>query len=238
MRLYFNGCSHTYGDDLTDPYSQSWPAVLSKELGFDFLNDSTSGGTNDRILYRTIKHIDQFNKFYIAWTYPSRFTRYKSDNNHEVNFNVQLKHELYGNDSDFKNYGTIHYRSWHNELYEFKLWLQRIILLQSLFKVKNKPYVMLNSDNNNINQWSVDCKDFNDSVKSMLCFDRMDDNQLLNEHKEIQTLLSQIDYSHFIGWNNWWITRACSSYPVGPTKHLLDDGHKYIANYILTHDSI
>lgn len=238
MRLYFNGCSHTYGDDLIDPYSQSWPAVLSKELGFDFLNDSISGGTNDRILYRTIKNIDQYDKFYIAWTYTSRFTRYRSDNNHDVNFNVQLTHSLYSNDPDFKNYGTIHYRVWHNELYEFKLWLQNIILLQSFFKIKNKRYVMLNSNNNNINRWSVDCKDFNDSVKSMLCFDLMNDNQLIEEHKEIQTLLSQIDYSHFIGWNSWWLTQACSSFPVGPTKHLLDDGHKYIANYILTHDSI
>lgn len=236
MKLYFNGCSHTWGDDLTDPGSQSWPALLSKETGYEFLNDSVSGGTNDRILYRTIKHIDQFDKFYIAWTYTSRFTRYRSDNNHDVNFNVQLIHNLYSNDPDFKNYGVIHYRTWHNELYEFKLWLQSIILMQSLFKVKNKPYVMLNADNNNINQWSVGWKDFNNSVKSLLCFDLMNDEQLMAEHREIQTLLSQIDYSKFVGWNEWWISKLSLLYPVGPTKHLLDKGHFAIAKYILEHD--
>lgn len=236
MKLYFNGCSHTWGDDLSNPNIQSWPAVLSQTLGVEFLNDSVSGGTNDRIVYRTIKHIDQFDKFYIAWTYTSRFTRYRSDNNHDVNFNVHLKHNLYGHDPDFKNYGMIHYRIWSNQLYEFKLWLQTIILLQSLFKVKNKPYVMLNADNNNINRWNVDWNNFNNSVKSLVCFDLLNDDQLMAEHKEIQTLLSQIDYSNFIGWGKWWITQLHSNYSVGPTLHLLNDGHKAIANYILDHD--
>ena len=237
MILYFNGCSHTWGDDLSDPHNQSWPCILSQSLGYDFLNDSQSGGTNDRILYRTIKNIDRFDKFYIAWTYTSRFTRYRSDNNHDVNFNIQLKHHLYGDDPEFKSYGLIHYRTWHNELYEFKLWLQNIILLQSLFKVKRKPYVMVNADNNNINRWNTDWKDFNNSVKSLLCFDLMNDEQLKAEYYEIQDLLSQIDYSNFVGWNKWWLTQLTSSYPVGKTGHLLDEGHRAIAKYILEHDS-
>ena len=58
MTLYFNGCSHTWGDDLADPATQSWPAVLSQQLGCNFVNDSQSGGTNDRIKYRTVKNIE------------------------------------------------------------------------------------------------------------------------------------------------------------------------------------
>jgi hypothetical protein len=236
MRLYFNGCSHTYGDDLSDPNLQAWPAVLAKQYNFNFFNDSISGGTNDRIMYRTVKHIDRFDKFYIAWTYTSRFTRYRADNNFEVNFNPGLIHGLYGKDQDFLTYGKIHYSVWHNELYAFKLWLQQIILLQSLFKSNQKQYVMINATDNLIDRWSVDWPSFNNSVNSLVCFDSMNDQQLLQEHEEIQNLLKQIDLTHFVGWNSWWITQLAKTYSVGKTLHLLTDGHGAIANYIKLHD--
>jgi hypothetical protein len=237
MRLYFNGCSHTYGKDLSDR-SQSWPALIAKSLKCDFLNDAINGGTNDRIMYQTIKHAHDFDRFYIAWTYTSRFTRYRSDNNHGVDFNPQLKHAMYGNHPEFKDYGRMHYAFWHNELYSFKLWLQNIILLQRYLDSINKSYVMVNSDHNHLDRWSADWNLFNSSVQSLVCFDLMDDKILYNEHLEIQTLLKQINTSNYIGWNSWWLTQVCKTHPTSPTGHLLSDGHQYIADYILTHDSI
>jgi len=237
MRFYFTGCSHTYGDDLNDPANTSWPAVIAKECNVNFLNDSASGGTNERIMYRTIKNIDQFDKFYVAWTYTTRFTRYRTDNNHNVNFNPQLTHELYSNDLDFVNYGNIHYRTWHNELYATKLWLQNILMLQRLFESEKKSYVMINSTGNNLDRWSSSWQDFNNSVKSLLCFDLMDDNQLFLEHQEIQQLISKIDTSRFVGWNRWCLTDECHHYPLGKTGHLLEQGHRATALHILAHDS-
>jgi len=236
MKIYFVGCSHTYGDDLVDK-SQSWPALIAKYYNCDFLNDAVSGGTNDRIIYRTIKHAQEFDLFYIAWTYTSRFTRYRSDNNHEVNFNSQLIHSMYGQCPEFKDYGKLHYSTWHNELYCFKIWLQNIVLLQAYLNKINKPYVMVNTDNNLINRWNVNWPEFNYSVQSLLCFDNMDDRQLFHEHSEIQSLLRQIDTKTYIGWNNWWLTKSCQLFPVGPTGHSLQDGHRYIADYILANDS-
>jgi hypothetical protein len=237
MRLYFNGCSHTWGDDLADPSTTAWPAVLSRNLNAEFLNDSSSGGTNDRIIYRTINNINQFDKFYIAWTYTTRFTRYRSDNNHDVNFNPHLVHSLYGNDSNFINYGKMHYQTWHNELYAVKLWLQNIIMLQRLFETERKPYVMINSNNNHLDRWLSGRNDFNNNVKSLVCFDQMDNDILLQEHHEIQQLISLIDTTHFIGWNIWCLTDELDHYPVGKTGHLLEQGHKATAEHILKHDS-
>ena len=236
MRLYFNGCSHTFGDDLLDR-NQAWPSLIAKKLHCDFVNDSVSGGTNDRIVYRTIKHANEFEFFYIAWTYTTRFTRYRSDNNHDVNFNPQLKHSLYGNQSEFKDYGKLHYAFWNNELYNFKLWLQNVVLLQRYLDSINKPYVMLNATHNFIDRWSADWNLFNSSVQSLLCFDIMDDKTLHNEHLEIQTLLKQIDTSNYIDWDSWWITKLHSDHTSGPTGHLLEDGHTAVANKILEHDS-
>ena len=156
MKLYFNGCSHTYGTDLLNPDADSWPTIIANYYKCDFLNDSITGNANDHILYRTIKNIDEFDSFYIAWTHTARFTRYRSDNNHAVSFTPMLAHGLYGNDLDFQKYGKLHYAVWYNELYSFKLWLQQIILLQNLFKTKNKQYVMINTSNNLIDKWSVD----------------------------------------------------------------------------------
>jgi hypothetical protein len=237
MRLYFNGCSHTYGDDLTDPATSAWPAVVSNHYNCDFLNDSTRGGTNDRIMYRTIKQADQFDKFYIAWTYTSRFTRYRSDNNYDINFNVSLTNNLYSKDQSFIEYGKLHYKFWHNELYAFKLWLQNIILLQRFFESIKKPYLMLNSVENYVCQWTADWDNFNNNVKSLICFDQMSDDQLYTEHLEIQQLLTQIDLSNYIGWNNWWLTALLSEYPTGDSNHLLEDGHKATAEYIIQHDT-
>ena len=237
MKLYFNGCSHTWGNDLADPSTTAWPAVLSKTLGVEFINDSASGGTNDRIMYRTIKNINQFDKFYIAWAHTTRFTRYRTDNNHDVNFNPQLVHSLYGKDPDFINYGKIYYRIWHNELYAIKLWLQNIVMLQRFFETEGKPYVMVNTANNHLNRWLSGPDDFNDSIKSLVCFDQMSDDLLLQEHQEIQQLLSLIDTTYFVGWNTWCLTDELKKYPVGPTGHLLEQGHSATAEYILNHSS-
>lgn len=236
MKLYFNGCSHTNGDDLADR-NHAWPAVVASARGCEFFNDAVSGGSNDRIVYQTMKHIDDFDQFYIAWTYTSRFTQYRSDNNHEVNFNCQLKHALYQNCSEFQDYGKLHYAYWHNELFAFKLWLQKIILLQNLLEARGKSYVMLNTDHNFIDRWSADWPEFNNSVKSLLCFDIMNDQQLYQEHREIQSLLSQIDLDRFVGWNSWWIIQDIEKYPRGKTNHYLEQGHRAVADYILKHDT-
>jgi hypothetical protein len=237
MKLYFNGCSHTYGDDLEFQSKDAWPSVIGQMKNCDFVNFAVSGGTNDHIKYLTVKHVNDFDKFYIAWTNISRFTRYRSDNNHAVNFNVQYKHKLYGNDPEFKTYAKLHYKIWYNELYAFKTWLQDIVLLQRFLESHNKPYVMLNAFNNLIDRFTVDWQNFNNSVKSIVCFDLMDDQQLFLEHAEIQKLLGQINFENYIGWNTWWLTKMLLSYPVGPTEHLLEEGHLATAKYILEHDS-
>lgn len=236
MKLYFNGCSHTYGDDLSNPLNDSWPAIIAKKTNNEFINDSMSGGTNDRILYQTIKNANCFDKFYIAWTYTARFTRYRSDNNYPINFNPQLRHDMFGHDKSFTIYGEYHYKYWHNELYNFKLWLQNILLIQRFIESINKPYIMINATDNLIEKWCSSREKFIDSIKELVCFDIMNNDQLFAEHEEIQNLLTQINFTYFIGWNDWYITKLHSDYALGPTGHLLSEGHMAIANYILEND--
>jgi len=237
MSLFFIGCSHTHGNDLADPTTQAWPALIANAKNKNFVNFAVGGGTNDRNVYHTIKNSSQFDHYYIAWTYIERFTRYRNENNFEINFNIHLANSLYGNDSTFVDYGKLHYTYWYNELYAFKNWLQQIILVQRYLESKNKSYTMINSCPNNINRWTSGWDLFNNNVKSLLCFDRMDDDQLLDEHKEIKNLLDEINFTNYLEWGKWSITDLLTKYPTGPTNHLLEQGHQAVADYILTHDT-
>lgn len=90
MRFYFNGCSFTYGDELATPKKDSWPTLVASHLKTDFLNDSVSGGTNDRIIYKTLLNANDYDYFFIAWTTYTRFTEYNPIDNFEINFNPNL----------------------------------------------------------------------------------------------------------------------------------------------------
>ena len=161
MKLYFNGCSFTYGDELKNPQQGAWPTLVSSQLKCNFLNDAVPGGTNDRTVYKTILNIDYYDYFFIAWTFYTRFTEYNPIDNFEINFSPQLNldpsshssDDLKKNYSKYKDYGQMYYKHWYNNLFEFKKWLQQIILLQSFFRQHNKPFLMLNTCDNNLSSW-------------------------------------------------------------------------------------
>lgn len=55
--IYSCGCSFTYGDELKDPSESAWPMLLGKKLNKTVDNFAVSGGTNQRTVYHTIKHL-------------------------------------------------------------------------------------------------------------------------------------------------------------------------------------
>lgn len=244
MKIYFNGCSFTYGDELANPQQDSWPSLVSANLKFDFLNDAVPGGTNDRTMYKTIQNINHYDYFVIAWTFYTRFTEYNPVDNFEINFNPNLilntslhySDDLKKNYSKFLDYGTLYYKHWFNELFEFKKWLQQIILLQSFFKSNNKPYLMLNAGGNNLSLFLQSREKFINATKHLLdFFNYLNDDQLLNEYTQIQELNSMIDPSTFIGWNKYDMQELTNGCTRGPGGHFLEDGHIAVANKVIEH---
>ena len=160
----------------------------------------------------------------------------------EINFNPNLNLDplLHNSDnlkihySKYKDYGQMYYANWYNDLFEFKKWLQQIILLQSFFKQQHKAYLMLNTSGNNLLSWLQPRDKFINSTKHLLdFFDYLNDDQLLNEHDQIQDLVSMINFSTFVEWNSWAITDLTSSYKCGLGGHLLEDGHQAVANKVI-----
>lgn len=55
--LVTNGCSWTYGQDLYNPLTQSWPARLADLLGLPVVNLAVPGSGNDGIYRRTAEYL-------------------------------------------------------------------------------------------------------------------------------------------------------------------------------------
>ena len=238
MRIYACGCSFTYGDELNDPATHSWPAMLATELQASINNKAVGGGTNARTIYHTIKNIkDNYDLYLIAWSSYSRYTFYKSDDNYEINFSPSLNTATHLSGTIcgkiYKNWGNDLYKYWYNELFAFKLWLQQIIQLQQI--LKDKKYLMLNTMENNLSKWLAPKESFIDSVTELINIDLMNDEQIIDEYEEIQYYISLIDISKFYKWNEFYITDLCTKYPVGRGGHILEAGHEHLANLIYQH---
>jgi hypothetical protein len=55
--LVVNGCSWTYGHELRDPKSQSWPALVAKKLDLPIVNLALGGSSNPTIFRRTAEYL-------------------------------------------------------------------------------------------------------------------------------------------------------------------------------------
>ena len=236
MKIYANGCSLCYGAELQSPQDSSWPALISKHVQGTLVNRAIEGGTNQRTVYHTIKDIkDNYDLYLIAWTQYSRFTFYKSETNFEVNFTSNLNHSLFSNESFYKDWGHTLYKHWYNELFAFKLWLQQIIQLQQILKDKN--YLMINAFPNDLLNWLAPKDSFISSVKNLINFELMNDEQIIDEYNEIQYYISLIDTSKFYRWDDFSIQKFVydEKFPVGPGFHDLEEGHKTLSNLIIDH---
>ena len=233
MKIYTNGCSYTYGDELQHPQEHSWPSILAKKLNADLTNDAVCGGSNYGTVYRTIKNLDNHHDLYIiAWTTYSRFTFCKSDNNFEIDFNPHLTHCLYKNEYFFKKWGVDLYKYWYNSLYSCKVWLQQIVQLQAVLEMHNKKYIMLNSVSNHLDSWLSDQELFPENTRNLINFDAMNDSQILDQYNEIQYYNRMINKEKFYKWNDFYITKLRTQFPCAPRGHILEEGHRHMAELL------
>jgi len=251
MKLYFSGCSFTYGDELANPTTNAWPILVANHYNCNYINDAISGNTNDRIVSRTILNINDYDMFFIAWTSYARFTRYYHTNNTEVNFNPNLSsmdfsslndnQTLKHNKNHYIKYGNLHYKYWYTNLHAFKLYLQQIITLQSLLTLHNKKFLMMNTFQNELVKWLSPKENFIPNVSSLISSCSTINNETLyEEHHKIQKMVKLIDTSKFIEWNEWYISKIVNdpNVPVGPNGHMLEEGHRITAKKVIDYAQI
>ena len=80
MKIYFDGCSWTQGDELQNPEEERFSKVICDKLGAEETNLAIGGGSNDRIVRNLLveNNIEDYDLAVIQMTFPAR-TEYYDD---------------------------------------------------------------------------------------------------------------------------------------------------------------
>jgi hypothetical protein len=213
-RILAVGDSWTFGDEL-EKFYDAWPYVLANLIDADVYNMGQSGCSNTSILRRTLVEIPRdpsnpYDMVFIGWTSPGR-TEWKDEIGREYALwpGYSLSAGLFKDHpwrQDYLNY----INRYHNVEYLYQQYLVNVISLQSYFKEKNIPYVMINVMSNN---------------------DYYQKTSLPNSSE----FADQIDKDNFLGWNTFGMKDLTDSCPKGPGGHPLTKGHQAIAAKIYEH---
>tara|TARA_B100000965_G_scaffold278214_1_gene236015 strand:+ start:560 stop:1066 length:507 start_codon:yes stop_codon:yes gene_type:complete len=77
MKIYFDGCSYTYGGELYDPKETRYSKIIANKLSAIDYNFARIGGSNRRIVRNLIeKDLSQYNIFIIQLTKKVRTEYY------------------------------------------------------------------------------------------------------------------------------------------------------------------
>lgn len=78
MKLYFDGCSWTKGEELENREEERYSRLVCKELGAEETNLAVCGGSNDRIVRNLLieNNIEEYDLAIIQMTFPARTEYY------------------------------------------------------------------------------------------------------------------------------------------------------------------
>ena len=78
MRIYFDGCSYTYGAELINPIDERYSKLVANHFGAEDYNIARGGGSNRRIIRNLLSHnMSEFDMVVIQMTYKWRTEFYK-----------------------------------------------------------------------------------------------------------------------------------------------------------------
>ena len=140
-KLVTAGCSFTFGQGLSNPKTQSWPAVLANKLGLECVNLGHCGASNEFITNTVIKHFlinDPGDCFLIiAYSGIERMSfGYHNDDE-------QLVH-LTPNSRIFKKLSDTIYPEFTNQVYATRKLLLDMMRTQAWLEKKDISYAMVN----------------------------------------------------------------------------------------------
>ena len=153
MNLKSFGCSFIFGSELSDDgrngsYATgsrlTWPAHLSKHLGYEYLTYSRPGSGNLQIAERVLSHLatNEQSFFVIGWTYIDRFDYVSVANPGKwpgMPWSTLMP-------IDTGAVAEIYYRDLHSEIRDKLATLMSIRVVIDTLKQKNCPFIMTYMD--------------------------------------------------------------------------------------------
>lgn len=222
--IYFGGDSWTTGDELTNPKSSCFASLIGNNYNMPIVNDGTSGGSNQRIVRKFFENINKEHKLIIiSWTIAERFEGFYAEDNstnadwsnlsHSIidyelaNSFLKSERRLYKGFQTYLN----HVRTSEYVLAEHLTYIQQI---QKFCVFSQIPYIMTF-----VYPYTV--------------------NEYLPRHCHIKKTQSfkKIDWSN----NTWLVSKKFNfrdysldqKYKFGPKHHVLEDGHRSIADLFI-----
>jgi hypothetical protein len=215
MKLKSFGCSFIYGSDLADedlgePYTPpsqlTWPALLAKELGYEYQCYARPGSGNLRILEKILTQIDQSTNcdlFVVGWSWIDRFdyTVTKLNEDHEYDTaGTNTWRTILPVDSD--NKATVYYRDLHSEFRDKLTSLINIKIAIDILKQKNISFVMTYIDN------------------LMFSTEWHTTSAITNLQEYIRPYMTQFNKKTFLEFSKE------KGFPISETLHPLEDAHQ------------
>ena len=164
MKIYFDGCSWTKGEELEHPKEERYSKLICDDLKAEETNLASNGGSNDRIVRNLLveQNIEEYDLAVIQMTYPARTEYYNQDwikvnpkhnysrwlnRKKEKKVNIDNLSEKF---TEYQNFWKEYYTSIISKTYittKEKIHYQTI---QNHCEVKKVPVILLT-----INQWTV-----------------------------------------------------------------------------------
>lgn len=208
-RLITHGCSFTYGQELADPKTCSWPALLANKLNLELVNLAQPAYANDLILQDIVSESinpkvgtpgermawDYHDLVIIGWSSHLRLGFIDEAGWYSIRPSAP-DNRGYRQDINKLLMTTLD-TEW---LYD--RWLQQVILAQEYLRNRYAHYLMFSA------------------------FDNL--SHIKRKHKLHEKIIKR----NFLGWPNEQMTDWTYKCPVGPEQHPLEQGHEIVAEKI------
>lgn len=214
MNLKSFGCSFIFGTDLPDslpgteyptPSQYSWPALMAKQLGWEYHCYARGGSGNLQILDRVLSHAassTQDDFFVIGWTFQDRFDFVDRDEHRWTSWET-LRPSLDHPHADR------YFRDLHSQYRDKFTTLVDMYAAIQLLKSRRIPFIMT----------TVDDTPFETQWHATPSVSVLQDN--------VYRYISWLDNKNFLTW-----TRD-NGYPISDTMHPLTEAHARAAEIML-----
>ena len=148
MKIYFDGCSHTWGSELIDLNSR-YSNIICNHFGAEEYNIAERGGSDKRMVRNLLEHdITQYDMIVIQMTGKNR-TEYYNNGWKKVNWNtIFYKVDFKGKDSVPKEINKTWY-DYYTLIHTEELADSNQLIYYTIIKglIEHKPHVIIGIDN-------------------------------------------------------------------------------------------
>ena len=143
MRIFFNGCSITWGAELEEKEDQRYSTLIGRQLDADVVNIAEAGVSNDWIVEKTISWFSDHNAdlAIIQFTEPSRWIWY-DPNDRERRICIQKTKNFSDYPEEYRA-SRDYYKSIYSDLMGIQNRWKNQYILETFFKFRKIPYIFL-----------------------------------------------------------------------------------------------